>query len=233
MKRVTENSRIPLAKNLIPKINYVCETLSNFALWCLLLSSLSCFSEKPPRGSIPQRSSLNAIINKRIRDSVIEKKPERDTKPQQKTELDRRLRTTCTKLDEANVKAGIRSVVGNDKIANFTVDNCAAFQLKHPQRETCSVLDPTVIYCFSTSEFFFFHKAPKSFPNGTRALVQVWMAFLQVLKDLIAKSNRQTGLNFLRALTNFVNVILEGKEPFELRPFFFGANVIALKKPDV
>ena len=29
-----------------------------------------------------------------------------------------------------------------------------------------------------------------------------------------------------------MNVILEGKEPFELRPYFFGAKLIALKKPD-
>ena len=32
----------------------------------------------------------------------------------------------------------------------------------------------------------------------------------QILKDLTAESNGQTGLIFLRALTNLVNVILEG-----------------------
>ena len=41
------------------------------------------------------------------------------------------------------------------------------------------------------------------------------------------------GLNFLRALTNIVKVILEGKEPFELRPYFFDAKLILRKKkPD-
>ena len=54
----------------------------------------------------------------------------------------------------------------------------------------------------------------------------------QILKDSTAKSNGQTGLNFLRALTNLVKVILAGKVPFELRPYFFGAKLIALKKPD-
>ena len=52
------------------------------------------------------------------------------------------------------------------------------------------------------------------------------------MNDLTAKSNGQTGLNFLRALTNLVNVILEAKVPFELRPYFFGAKLIALKKAD-
>ena len=50
LKRVPKNSRIPLAENLIPKIVHICETPSNIALWCLFLSSLSCFSEKPAPG---------------------------------------------------------------------------------------------------------------------------------------------------------------------------------------
>ena len=32
--------------------------------------------------------------------------------------------------------------VGNDKIADFTVNNYTALKIKHPLREMCSVLDP-------------------------------------------------------------------------------------------
>ena len=99
LKSVPKISRIPLAENLILKFNDVCEALSNFALWCSLLSSLSCFLEKQPRGGKRQRSSLIAIINKRIRVGVIEKRTKRGRKPQQKSELDRRVRSFCTKLD--------------------------------------------------------------------------------------------------------------------------------------
>ena len=67
-----------------------------------------------------------------------------------------------------------------------------------------------------------------SFPNGSSAELDGISP--QILKDLTAKSNGQTGLNFLRALTNLVNVILEGKVTFELRPYFFGAKLTALKK---
>ena len=67
-----------------------------------------------------------------------------------------------------------------------------------------------------------------SFPNGSNAGLddishQIW-------KDSTAKSNGQTGLNFLGALTNLVNVIPEGKVPFELRRYIFDAKLIALKK---
>ena len=69
-----------------------------------------------------------------------------------------------------------------------------------------------------------------SFPNGSSARLDGIST--QILKDLTAKSNGQTGLNFLRALTNLVNVILEEKVPFELRQYFFGAKLIALKNVD-
>ena len=88
LKRVPKNSRIPLAENLIPKVDEICETPTNFAVWCILFSSLSCLFEKPPRGGKRQRLSLSAIINKRIGDGVTEKRPKRDRKPQQKSELD-------------------------------------------------------------------------------------------------------------------------------------------------
>ena len=121
--------------------------------------------------------------------------------------------------------------VGDDKIADFTVHSYAVLKLKHPQREICSVPDPTDIDGFSTSEFFV-HKLLMSFPNCSSAVLDGILP--KILKELTAKSNGQTGLNtdFLRALTNFVNVILEGEVPFELRPYFFGAKPIALKKPD-
>ena len=83
--------------------------------------------------------------------------------------------------------------------------------------------------CFSTSKFFV-HKALMSFPNGSSEGLDGILP--QILNNLTAKSNGQYGLNFLRALTNLVNVILEGKVPFELRPYFFGAKLIALKKPN-
>ena len=52
------------------------------------------------------------------------------------------------------------------------------------------------------------------------------------LKDMTTKLKRGTGLNFLRGLQNLVNVNLEGKVPFELRPYFFLAKLIALETPD-
>ena len=65
------------------------------------------------------------------------------------------------------------------------------------------------------------HKAFKSFPNGSTAGLDRILP--QMLKDLSAKWNGQTRLNFLRALTNLVNVIREVKIPSKKRPYFSGA----------
>ena len=78
---------------------------------------------------------------------------------------------------------------------------------------------------------------PRSFPSTRLSCPSPMAQWLdgispQVLKDLTVKSNGQTGLNYLGALTNLVNVTLEGKVPFEHRPYFFGAKLIALKTPD-
>ena len=208
LKRVSKHLRIHIAENLIPKINDICETPSNIALRCLLLSSLSCFLEKPPRGGKRQRSSLRAIINKRIRDGVIEKK--RDRKPQQEN-LYRRLRSICTKLDEGNVKAGITMAVGNDKIENFTVDNYAALKLKYPQRETCSVPDPTDIDCFSNSAFFV-HKALMTFPNGSSAALDGFWP--NILKNLTAKSKGANWTDFSQSLNKSCECDSQRKSTF-------------------
>ena len=75
-----------------------------------------------------------------------------------------------------------------DKIADFTVDNYAALKLKHPQKETCSVPDPTEIDCISTSEFFV-HKALMPFPNGNGSSAGLDSIWPQILKDLTTSQN--------------------------------------------
>ena len=96
--------------------------------------------------------------------------------------------------------------VGDDNIADFTFDNYAALKLSRNIRrgklalfrtpQISIVLQPR---CVSSTRL----SCPS--PNGSSAGLDEILP--QVLKDLPAMSNGQTGLNFLRALTNLVNVI--------------------------
>ena len=55
----------------------------------------------------------------------------------------------------------------------------------------------------------------------------------QNFKDLVSKSNGSAGLSFLKSLTKLINLIGDGKITEPLRPFFFGAKLIALIKIDL
>ena len=54
----------------------------------------------------------------------------------------------------------------------------------------------------------------------------------QIFKNFVSKSNNSAGLNFLKSLTKLISLIGDGKLPEPLRPFFFGAKLIALIKID-
>ena len=69
-----------------------------------------------------------------------------------------------------------------------------------------------------------------SFPNGSAAGPDKIVP--QIFKDLVSKSNGSAGLIFLKLLTKLVNLIGDGNLPEPLRPFLFGAKLIALIKTD-
>ena len=91
----------------------------------------------------------------------------------------------------------------------------------------CSVPDRTDINCFSVLDFFV-HTALMFLHNSSSAVLDGISP--HILKDMIAISNRQAGLSFPRSLTNLVKVIFVGNVSYELRLYFFGAKLIALRK---
>ena len=69
--------------------------------------------------------------------------------------------------------------------------------------------------------------AIKTFPQGSSGGQDGLCP--QHLKDM---TERQVGGTLIVALTNLVNFILAGKAPVWLRPYFFGASLIAFGKKD-
>ena len=67
-------------------------------------------------------------------------------------------------------------------------------------------------------------------PNGSAAGPDKMVP--QNFKDLVSKSNGSAGLSFLKSLTKLINLIGDGKITEPLRPFFFGAKLIALIQID-
>ena len=72
--------------------------------------------------------------------------------------------------------------------------------------------------------------AIRSFPNGSAGGPDGLSP--QHLKDMIGASAQGGGPALLRALTSLIDVILQGKTPRAVRPFFFGASLVAFEKRD-
>ena len=69
-----------------------------------------------------------------------------------------------------------------------------------------------------------------SFPKGSEAGPDKIVP--HIFKDLVSKSNGSAGLNFMKSLTERMNLIGDGKIREPLIPFFLGAKLIALKMID-
>ena len=138
------------------------------------------------------------------------------------------MKLISAKLDERHVRAGIRLAASDDTAAPFDNNTYEKLQSKHPPRaanhaqqvveDSLIVFEPTVA------------KAINSFPSGSSG--GPCLLVPQLYKDLIAKTNGPIGNEFLQKLTSVLNIVLQGKIPVGLRPFFFGAKLIGLRKKD-
>ena len=73
-------------------------------------------------------------------------------------------------------------------------------------------------------------KAIRLFPNGYGGGLDGLRP--QHLKDMVGGLNREHETSLLQSLTLFVNLVLDGGVPTEIRPIFFGATLCALRKKD-
>ena len=144
------------------------------------------------------------------------------------SDLEQRIKLISCKLDEGNVKGGMRLAASDDKIAPFSAGNYQKLLSKHPQRAKFAATNPDNLDSLFVTEFDLYKAM--SFPNGSTAGPDKKVP--QIFKYLLSKSNGSAGLNFLKSLTRLVNLIEDGKIPKRLRPFFFGAKLIALIKID-
>ena len=143
-------------------------------------------------------------------------------------DCEKRIKLISAKLDEGNVRAGIRLAASDDTVAPFDNNNYEKLQSKHPPRaanhaqqvveDSLIVFEPTVANAINT------------FPSGSSGGPSLLVP--QLYKNLIAKSNGPIGNEFLQKLTSVLNIVLEGKVPVGFRPSFFGAKLIGLRKKD-
>ena len=127
----------------------------------------------------------------------------KDIKCKLKQECGKRIKLFSAKLDEGNVRMGIRLAASDDTEAPFDDNIHEKLQSKHPPRranhaqqvveDSSITFEPTVA------------KAINSFPSASSGRPS--LIVLQLYKNLIAKSNGPKGNEFLQKLTSVLKVV--------------------------
>ena len=125
LKRVPKDSRVPLAESLSDKINDIVYNVEDVTKWLIFFNVvLAFFGEQPKRSGRKQTTSMSSLINKKIRaNDVSLPKPHPQVSSPPLSDLEQRIKLISSKLDEGNVKGGIRLAASDDKIAPFSTDN--------------------------------------------------------------------------------------------------------------
>ena len=139
------------------------------------------------------------------------------------------------KLEEGDFKGAVRLASSDDTLAPINESTFTALQEKHPLPHPDSVIPsiqaenepPHALSTVTEEEII---HAIRSFPNFSAGGPDGLRP--QHLKDMVESLADDGCQVLLSALASFTQLVLEGKTPPSIRPFFFGANLTALQKND-
>jgi hypothetical protein len=123
------------------------------------------------------------------------------------------------KLEEGNMRAAIQIISSEDTVAPENDETWSDLKSKHPTGSpihTDLVLDSSLPDLVVNQDKV--RKVIASFPPGSAGGPDGLRP--QHVKELL--HCREAGLDFIDSLTDFVNVVLSGRCPPDVAPFFFG-----------
>ena len=112
------------------------------------------FLEQPKRSGRKHTTSMSSLVNRKIRTNEVSlPKPHPQISSQPLSDLEQRIKLINRKLDEENVKGGIRLAALDDKTARFSTDNYQKLLSKHPQRDKFAAPNPEILHSFSVTDY--------------------------------------------------------------------------------
>ena len=101
-----------------------------------------------------QTTSMSSLIIKTVRaNDVSLPKPQPQVSSPPLSDLEQRIKLVSSKLDEGNIKGGIRLAASDDKIAPFSTDSYQKLLSKHPQQAKDAAPNPENLNSFFVTEF--------------------------------------------------------------------------------
>ena len=134
------------------------------------------------------------------------------------------------KLEEGNIKGALRFLAFSDALAPPSKETYDSLLALHPPCPTDRRIPPPVAACppISVLPPEVSH-AIRTFPSGSAGGPDGLRP--QHLKDLLATGIDSGGTDaLLEAITDFINMLLEGRVPVSVCPILFGGSLIAISK---
>jgi len=230
LKRIPKGARTA-AGNLLQKlIRDVLQCPSSTTNWSKLLGFSSSCLVKPIRGG--KSRNLTTAIVKQMRQYELgiepdppSRTPASRTKPT-KTNDDTIAAIASAKLEDGDVKGAVRLLCSDDRLAVPDDTTFAELRRLHPpapaDRRPVPSTDTPPLQVLPAAVT----KAVQSFPSGSAAGPDGLRP--QHIKDLMIGAADDNPL--LVAMTDLINLLLEGKTPHKVRGALFGATLLAVAK---
>ena len=179
-----------------------------------------------------KNKSLASVVNKRV-ESFMAGKPEEISVKKKKKGPPSIEQRVSAKLADFDVQGAVRILTSKESVLQPSAETKAKLQEKHPQQHSNSSNPPLPddsIPCFSTDKKAFL-KALRSFKRGIAGGADGLTP--QHMRDMCEESLGEAAHNLIDTMVKFFNtVVYPGKIPWEVCPTFYGANLMALAKPD-
>ena len=231
IKHIPKAARLECARALANVLNKIVDNPLSVSEWSHLLYYGKEVLIAPPRAG--RRVNLPNMIKKRnacyiSRREVTQSDATTKYKPS-RTNDDFFSSIIRSKIEDGNIRAAVRILCSDDSIAADNPETLQSLRDKHPSnRENLSApLDPSSTQALQISENDI-TKAVRSFPTGSAGGPDGIRP--QHIQELI--NDRIAGPVLLPALTAFINMLLKGECPDEVRRVLFGGRLIALEKKD-
>ena len=240
LKRIPRSAR-PLAASILgsiladivehPGSLVSWERLHRFSIRCLRV---------PPSSRTPKHKSLSSLVKQQLKaeldpTDVLPPKPRKAGSRSghfAEEDVSQQLaRRVSAKLEEGDFVGAVRLASSEEKLAAFSPETLSALKSKHPAPHPDSDIPPAPSPSVSAAVFpkSAVVRAIKSFPNGSAGGPDKLRP--QHLKDILQATGEEES-SFLDSLVSLCSLVLEGGVPAAVRPFFFGASLVALEKKD-
>ncbi|XP_055347675.1 uncharacterized protein LOC129594849 [Paramacrobiotus metropolitanus] len=201
--------------------------------WVTLLSFASQVLAVPESPDGARKVSLATLMKQAVADyesgtkrPLSRRKKKKPKKPKDPNgDLVRRV---GIKIDDGDCSGAVRILMSTDAIAETSREVLDIMADKHPQsplpdRPGVTASTPSVTADEVRHAILSFRRGSAAGPDGLLP---------QHLLDMLGKVQDDVSASFCKSLAQLLDIIIQGNIPDSVRPYFFGAKLIALRKKD-